>query len=139
MATPTIKGNANRFYRVEPDIITKPGYPFLEIGPAGTTQQVSTFMVQFNPVSNFDGSFSVQGRVMGQSAQDKAAPWGPIPYRRVTLANVAQLYEMVTDAISTGATIQIPANGLSVVLQIAPPSTGYCDIFVWDLQGSSAV
>jgi hypothetical protein len=138
MATPTIKG-INRFYRVTPDIVNVAGYPFLEIGPAGTGTLVSTFMVQFNPVANFDGQFSVQGRILGQNALDKAFPWGPIPYRRVTLADTAQAYEMVADPILTGALIQIPANGLSVVLQIAPPSVGYCDICMWDLQGSSAV
>lgn len=139
MSTQTIKANANRYYRITPDVINTPGYPYLEIGPAGTTQQVSTFMVQFSPGGNFDGQLSVQGRTLGQITQNKELPWGPIPYRRLRLANVAQLYEMVTDVISTEGLIQIPANGLSVILQIAPPTVGYMDIAMWDLQGSSAV
>jgi hypothetical protein len=116
-----------------------PGFPFLELGPAGTTQQVSTMMIQFVPTNGFTGQFVVEGRLMGAAANDVDAPFGPIPYRRITLANVAQEYAMVADVIVGAATIQIPANGMDIALQMAPTSAGWCDILIWDLQGSSAV
>jgi len=130
---------SNRSYRVVPATANVPGFPFLEIGPAGTTKSVSTFAVQFSPSVGFDGLFVVEGHVMGTAADGVNAPFGPIPYRRVMLNNVAQLYEIVTDAISTSALIQIPANGLSVALQMTAPTVGFCDVLVWDLQGSSAI
>jgi hypothetical protein len=138
MAIATIHAS-NRSYRVVPATANVPGFPFLEIGPAGTSSSVSVHMVQFSPSINFDGAFVVEGRVMGTASDSANVPFVPIPYRRVSLANVAQEYAIVTDAITGAATIQIPANGLSVVLQMSVPTQGYCDIVMWDLQGSSAI
>ncbi len=138
MAITTIHAS-NRHYHVVPATALVPGFPFLEIGPAGTTTLVSTLAVQFAPSVGFDGQFIVEGHLMGTPAGNVNAPFGPIPYRRVTLNNIAQLYELVTDAITTSALIQIPANGLTVALQMTTPTAGYCDVLVWDLQGSSAI
>lgn len=134
----TIQG-ASRYYRVTKDTVANPGWPFLELGPAGTSTSVSTLMVQFSPSLDFDGQFVVEARMLGQSAKDKDIPFGPVPYRRIQLANVAQDYAIATLPISTAGIIQIPANGLSVVLQMTAPTAGFCDICTWDLQGSSAV
>ncbi len=145
MAIQTIHAS-NRRYRVTPAVASQQGFPFLEIGPAGLPRVASFFVVQFAPSIGFDGQFVVEGHVMGDAAQDMGppnstvdVPFGPIPYRRIMLNNIAQVRELVTDPITTSALIEIPASGLTVALQIAPPSGGFCDILIWDLQGTSTL
>lgn len=140
----TIKG-ASRYFLVKPDISGVPGFPYLELGPGGTSSSVSMLMVQFNPTLGFDGSFVVLARPMGPAAADASIPFEPVPYRVGSLNNVAQIgtdgrgWPWSKDTITGTAIIQIPTNGLSVVLLLTAPSVGTCGIASWDLQGSSAV
>lgn len=140
MAIATIKAGA-RYYRVTPATASQTGAPFLELGPAGTSLSVSLMMIQFNGTQLFDGLFNVMGRIMGPAADAVDVPFIPIPYRRVTINNVAQDYAFSTVPISGGGAtlIQVPANGMSIVLQMAAATLGTCDIVSWDLQGSSAI
>lgn len=144
MPISTIKAGA-RYYGVTPDHMAQAGAPFLELGPAGTAQQVSTMVVQFNPGdAGFTGSFIVVGRAMGIAAQTMDAPFEPIPYRVGSLNNAAQIdasgqgWPWSDDPITGPAIIQIPANGLSVALQFEA-TAGQMDIASWDLQGGSAM
>ena len=145
MSIPTIKAGA-RYYGVTPTHATQSGAPVLELGPAGTTQQVSTMVVQFNPADGgFTGSFIVVGRLMGAAALDKNTPFEPIPYRVGSLNNEAQIdattlqgWPWSAAAITGPAIIQIPANGMSIALQFAAEA-GQMDITSWDLQGNSSM
>ncbi len=134
---PTINAS-NRTFRVNAATATLPGFPFIEIGPAGTTTFVSTMMVQFNPDNLFAGNFVVMGKMLGQAADTAGMPFLPIPYRRVSLNNVASDYAMVSDAIAGPALIEIPANGMSIVI-LDGLDAGTMDLAMWDLQGNSAV
>lgn len=135
----TIKG-ADRYYKVANSTASQTGFPFLEIGPAGTTQGVSTMMIQFKPNANWNGSFVVAGRLLGTAADNANMPFVPIPYRRVMLADIAQDYAMVVDTITGSALIEVPANGLSICLVFTVgDAPGECEIASWDLQGPSAV
>jgi hypothetical protein len=138
MSIATIKAS-NRYYNVVPATGGVPGAPFLEIGPAGTAQQVSTLVIQFKPSLGFNGSFAVVARAMGPAANEHDAPFIPVPYRRINVANVASDYALVSDPITTTALIQVPSNGLCVALECAAPTQGQCEVMSWDLQGSSAV
>lgn len=107
----------------------------LTLGPAATSSSVGTFVVQFNPDVDSDYQAVVMGRCWGPAAADKNVPFVPIPYRKVTVANVAQKYEMVSDTVSGATLIQVPANwevGLLVSC-----SAGTCSVCSWDLAGSS--
>lgn len=109
----------------------------LELGPAGTTQQVSTLMIQFVPDLSWNGEVVVVGRMVGQAAQDGNAPFVPVPYRIVSLDNVAADYAMVSDAITGTATIQVPTNGMTIGLLGAADPVGSLTAYPWDLQGPS--
>lgn len=145
MTIPTIKAGA-RYYGVTASTAEQAGAPFLELGPAGTSQQVSTMVVQFNPAdAGFTGSFIVVGRAMGTAAQERNAPFEPIPYKVGSLNNVAQIdpttlqgWPWSLAAITGPAIIQIPANGMSIGLQFEC-TTGQMDVMSWDLQGNSSM
>lgn len=143
MAIRTITG-AERYYGVNSTTANVPGYPYLEIGPAGTTQQVSTMMIQFNPDNLFTGNFVILGKMLGQAAQDKNMPFVPIPYRVGSLSNIAQIdangngWPWSLAAIAGPAIISVPADGLSIILLIGL-DTGQMDICSWGLQGNSVV
>src|ERR1700742_3619813 len=106
---------SNRSYLVTP----LDNGQLLELGPAGTTTSVSTYVVQFNIDGSWSGSFVVMGRTMGTAADQANVPFEPIPYRRVSLNNVAQEYAIVSDPIGTAAIIQAPATGMSIGLLVA--------------------
>lgn len=142
MAIETIKAGS-RFYRIKDGIQAISGFPFLEIGPAGTTQLVSTMMVQLNPSEAWSGSLIPVARIMGAAANDVDTPFEPIPYRVGSLANIAQ----ITDGLGwpwslaplTGpAIIAIPANGLSIAFLVSRDA-GELDVTSWDLHGGSAM
>lgn len=137
MSILTIKGGARR-YTITTDTAGLTGWPFLELGPAGTTAFASVMMIQFTPTVTFAGSFAVLGRTLGSAANEVDVPFVAIPYRRVSLADVASDYTMVSDVISTSALIQVPANGLSVAL-LSSITAGQMTITSWGLEGSSAV
>lgn len=110
----------------------------LELGPAGTQQQVSTMALQFNPDLAWSGEVVVVGRSLGVAAQDAQAPFLPIPYRRVNVGGLASDYALVSDPITGTAMIQVPANGLTIGLLCAV-GTGVMTVLAWDLQGPSSV
>lgn len=143
MAIQTIKAGG-RYYRVVPATGTLPGAPFLEIGPAGTQSQVSTFAIQFKPDALFDGSFTVVARTLGSASDAYDTPFTPIPYRVGSLGDVAQItngqgWPWSLDPIVGTALIQVPANGMSIALFLQAPTQGQCEITSWDLQGSSSM
>ena len=109
----------------------------LEVGPAASSQ-VGTFVIQINPDLNFIGQIAVLGRAYGEGARSLNMPAVKIPYRRVTLAGVASDYTLVSDFITGPALIQVPANGISVILEVAC-AAGTCGVALWDLEGSGAV
>lgn len=113
------------------------GY-LLELGPAATTGHVGTYVLQFNPTLSFSGQIQVQGRVFGAAAESASLPFEAIPYRRVTVAGVAQQYELVSDMITGACIIQVPANGMSVALLVSCLQ-GDCAVVSWDLNGPSAI
>lgn len=143
MAIRTING-AERYFGVTAATAGVSGFPYLEIGPAGTTQQTSTMMIQFNPNDQFAGNFAVLGKMLGQAAQDRNMPFVPIPYRVGSLNNIAQIdangngWPWSTALIAGPAVIRVPAAGLSVILLIGLDA-GQMDICSWGLQGNSAV
>lgn len=110
----------------------------IELGPAGTTQSVSTLMLQVNVDALWNGQFVVMGRTLGAAADAANVPFEPIPYRRVSLNNVAQEYAIVSDAVGGNAILQIPANGMSIALLVAA-SAGMAQLVMWDLQGPSSI
>lgn len=109
----------------------------LEVGPAAGSN-VGTFVIQFNPDLNYIGQVAVLGRAYGEGARSLGIPPVKIPYRRVSLGGVASDYALVGDFITGPALIQIPANGISVVLEVAC-AAGTCGVALWDLEGPSAV
>lgn len=112
----------------------------LSFGPAATTSQVGTFIMQFNPDNLSDFSAVVMGRCWGPAANDATLPAGampfePIPYRIASLNNIAKDYSIVSATITTPALIQVPANW-EIGLQVAC-TTGTCTVASWNLLGSS--
>lgn len=135
--TRTIKAG-NRNYVVTTATANVDGWPLIEVGPAGTTTSVSTLMIQFTPSEDFVGNFVVMGRTLGQASQDADIPFAAIPYRRISLNGVAQDYALVNAPIAGAAIIQVPANGLTVVLTDGL-TAGKMTLTMWDLAGSSAI
>lgn len=135
MSIATIKAGARR-YVVTTSTANMAGWPFLELGPAGTTQQVSTMVIQFTPTVDFVGQFVVCGRNLGVAANEVDVPFVPVPYRRVNLNNLASDYTIVSDPISGVAKIAVPASGDSIALLCAI-SAGQMTITSWDLQGNA--
>jgi hypothetical protein len=139
----TITGS-NRYYGVSTQTVNVPGYPYLEIGPAGTTQGDSVMMIQFNPSENFAGNFVVLGKMLGQAAQDKGTPFVPIPYRVGSLNGVAQVdingngWPWSIAPISGAALIRLPSGGVSIIIELGLEA-GQMDILTWGLDGNSAV
>src|SRR5438034_7517987 len=123
MAIRTITG-ANRYYAVTTQTVNVLGYPYLEIGPAGTTQGDSVMMIQFNPDVNFAGNFIILGKMLGQAAQDKNIPFAPIPYRVGSLNDIAQLdingngWPWSIAPITGAALIRLPSGGISTIIEI---------------------
>lgn len=107
----------------------------LTLGPAATSTSVGTFIVQFNPDVDSDYTAVVMGRCWGTAAQAQGVPFVPIPYRRVSLANVASDYAIVSDNLNGAALIQVPANW-EIGLLIAT-TQGTCSVCSMDLLGSS--
>lgn len=143
MAIKTING-AERYFGVTIATSQVPGFPYLEIGPAGTAQQSSTMMIQFNSNDAFTGNFVVLGKMLGTVAQERAMPFVPIPYRVGSLNDVAQVdangngWPWSIAPIAGPAIIRVPSGGLSVILLIGL-DTGQMDICSWGLQGNSVV
>lgn len=108
-----------------------------ELGPAGG-QDISAFCIQFAPDINWVGQIAVLGKAFGKAAAQQGAIFTPVPYRRVSLANIASDYAFVSDLIVDQAIILVPAYGLSIGL-LQACSAGYMDVSMWRLDGGSAV
>ena len=111
-------------------------------GNTGDENQGGAWTFELAPDLSFDGSFVVVGRTTRvQSADSPLVPWMPIPYRRITLGNVASDYAMVSDQITNAmlpALIQVPSNGMQVGLD--PVSTqGSCAVYGKLTVGAQAV
>lgn len=137
MPPTTIHAGARSFL-VTIDTANRPGHPYIELGVAGTNELTSTMIVQFTPDQNFSGNFVVMGRTLGTAADLASVPFVPVPYRLISLNDVAQTYQMVSTAIAGNALIQIPANGLSIVLMNGLDA-GTMQLTAWDVNGSSAI
>lgn len=124
-----IKQRSNRRFTISAD----DHGDILEIGPAATSQSIGTMVIQFNPTAGCDYEVVLMGRVFGQNGVD--FPYMPVPYRRVTLDNVASDYAIVIDNITGASMIQVPANW-ALAFQVSC-ATGTCAVASWDLLGSS--
>lgn len=109
----------------------------LELGPAGSGQQVATFAIQINPNLGWNGQVVVVGRAFGKAAADVSVPWLQQPYRRVNLNNVPQDRAVVSDPIDGVAQIEVPSNGWSIGLLVTCVS-GAADVVSWPLNGPSS-
>ena len=127
-----IKKASNRKYTITPAA----NGDILEIGPASTPAFVGTFVIQFNPDVLFVGEIVVLARLTGKAAEDAGLPFLPVPYRRVTVNNVASDYTFVDDAITGATKIQIPSSMDSIGLLVAC-SAGSCTVVCQDVQGPS--
>lgn len=105
----------------------------LEMGPAANATSVGVMVIQFNPDQSSDYEATVMGRCFGQNAAD--CPYVPIPYRRVTLNNIASDYAVVHDAITGASLIQVPANWAIALLVSC--TAGSCVVASQDLLGNS--
>lgn len=126
-----VKPISNRTYVIE----AKDHGLILTLGPAATSSDVGTFVIQFNPDASSDFEVVVMGRCWGVAAQSLQVPFLPIPYRRCTIANAASDYAIVSDPVSSASLLQVPANweiGLLVSC-----TTGSCGVASWPLQGNS--
>jgi len=108
------------------------------LGRATTPQSVGVFEIQFNPDTNFNGSFIVVAHVGPPGPNIPTMPFMPISYRRINIGNVAQDWAIVSAPITGAAIIQVPANGLSIGL-LTNVLAGTCDIVSYDLQGASSM
>jgi hypothetical protein len=121
--------NAGREYRVTPNDHGS----ILYLGNA-SDGRTGTFVIQWVPDNSFSGSFAVVARVYGKPASDNGVPFNPVPYRRVTLANVASDRTLVADALATSFLIEVPSNGIAVGLLCAC-TDGFGTLYSWDLNG----
>ncbi len=107
----------------------------LQLGDA-VNGRTGTWLIQCDPaVVGFTGGFIVLGRAYGQACA--AAPYIPIPYRRINLGNVASDRALVSDPIADVALIEVPANGISVALEVTVPFGQTCWVYSWPLNGSA--
>lgn len=123
---------SNRFDTITTDDNGK----FVEYGPAGTTMFVSTMLMQFAPTAGFVGSLLLHGKMLGPAGE--TAPFLPIAYRRVNVAGLVSDYALSPDPIMAAGIIQVPANGMTLALLVTC-SAGACQVYMMDVQGSSAI
>lgn len=111
----------------------------IEFGPAGSNGSVGTMTLQFKGSIGAAWNGALLGRVFGVAADEVDMPFVPIPYRLVSLADVAQEgYPWSSDPISTDAIIQVPANGMSIAMLVGV-SNGTIAVAGWDMDGPGAV
>jgi len=127
---------SNRRYTIKPE----DNGNILEIGPGSTPNFVGTFVIQFNPDVNWVGAVVIVARLTGAAASDANLPFLPVPYKRVTINNVASDYAFTSDTltVASGTKIQVPASMDSIGLLVAC-SAGSCTVICQDLNGPSAV
>lgn len=110
----------------------------LVMGNTSDEQPNGAVRVWFVPDNGCDAVFTVVGRVPRIQAADAAlAPWIPVPYRRVTLSNVASDFAVVSDPVTGTSSILVPTVGGAVGLLVAC-TTGDCTIYTVQVEGASA-
>ena len=96
--------------------------------------RVGTFVVQFDPGASWSGSFTVKGRAYGKPASDNGLGFVPIPYRRINLGGTVSDRTLVSAALTGSFLIEVPANGIVVVLA-ATVTTAGGTLYSWSLNG----
>ena len=111
----------------------------LELGTGSAGTFTGIMVVQFNPDLLWNGSIQVLARLTGPAAETANLPMVPIPYRRVTVNNVASDRTLVSDTllISSAYKIEIPSNRDSIGFLVSCLS-GSCTYVCAPLQGQSA-
>lgn len=117
-------------------ITTEDNGDWIEIGPASTPKFVGTFAIQFNPDITFAGEFLIGARLAGAAATEAGLPFLPVPYRRVTVNNVASDRTYVSDVITGASKIEVPASMDSIGI-LVECTAGTCTIVSMDMQGPS--
>lgn len=103
----------------------------------------------FVPAVDFDGQFAVMGRVPRVQPSDLTVPWVPIPYRRITLNNVASDWAIVSGLNADGSTntnwviapsgpcqVWVPTLGMQAGLLIEC-AAGSCMVYAQKVTGST--
>ena len=102
-------------------------------------REVGLWSVQFVPDTTFVGSLGVVGRIAGKETADDDVGFGSVPYRRVQVGGVASDNAVVSTPItSAGATVLIPASGLSVAF-LVDCTFGYGHLYSYPLSGHPAI
>lgn len=106
-----------------PTFTATPGVDGL-IGVFGNTSDEDgkgAMQFTFSPDVDFNGSIVVVGRTAGISTASTDVAWMPIPYRKVTINNVASDYSFASAAITGPSSILVPASGMAVGLLFSVP------------------
>lgn len=111
---------------------------FLDLGPASSNSTPGVFTLQFSPDTDYNGSIVVHGVMMGPASDSAGIAYMPIPYRQISINNVASDYSLSSATITTPSIIQVPANALSVAL-LSNGTIGTCTVCSWDINGTGAV
>ena len=121
----------------EPTFVATTEYDgdFVELGTGAADDEVGAVCIQFAPTIDFVGEFIVMGRNRKSPAQSVTAPFLPIPYIRVNVANVASDRAISSATITTTGMIEVPANGLSVAVLMSC-SAGSCTLYLTRLAGT---
>lgn len=108
----------------------------LAIGNTSDENPSGAVRIWFVPDVTSDATFTVVGRAPRISTADTTTPWIPIPYRRVTLNNLASDYAIVSAAVSGTSSILVPTTGGAVGLLVAM-NAGECAIHSIPVEGST--
>lgn len=110
----------------------------LSFGSTSDENPNGAWHLMFVPTVDFDGSVVVMGRTPRISTADLTVPWMPVPYRRITLNNVASDWGIVSTEITIDGPYQIlvPSSGMAIGLQVAC-AAGQCMIYSQKMTGST--
>lgn len=97
-------------------------------------EEAGAWSVHFVPDLLFQGSVTIMARERGPGAAQDNVAFVPVPYRRVSLNNVAQDYQFVSDLITGNALLHIPAAGLTIAV-LANCTVGSAVIYNHPLAG----
>lgn len=113
------------------------------IGVVGNTSDEDgkgAMQFTFSPDTDFvaaGGEVVVVGRTAGISTAINNVAWMPIPYRKVTINNVASDYRFATASITGPSSILVPAAGMAIGLLFSVLG-GTCTIARKIVDGPSA-
>ena len=110
----------------------------LSFGSTSDENPNGAWHLMFVPSVDYDGSIAVVGRTPRISTADLTVPWIPVPYRRITLNNVASDYAIVSTAITLDGPYQIlvPATGMAIGILVAC-NAGQCMVYSQKMTGST--